>query len=138
MTEQGNEYTRAIFELPEKISTNKFYAGMNYRKRAKIVEGFKNSIYWQVQDSKLKRIERPEDYPVCLLFKFYLKNRLLDASNCSGMGKMIEDGLVFTQILKDDSPKYVASVTYESHKARQGQKSNLCELIITKYDSYFL
>ena len=138
MTEQENEYTRIVFELPEKISTNKFYAGMNYRARAKIVEEFKSSIYWQVQDSKLERIEDLKDYPVCLLFRFHFKKRLLDVSNCSAMGKMIEDGLVLAQILIDDSPKYVESVTYESHHAPKEQKTNSCELIITKYDSYFL
>ena len=49
-------------------------------------------------------------------FIFYFKSRALDASNCSYMGKMIEDTLVKTGILKDDSPKYIKSVEYESKK----------------------
>ncbi len=45
-----------------------------------------------------------------LTVTFYFKNRPLDCSNCAGMVKMIEDGLVEAKVLKDDNPNCVRSV----------------------------
>lgn len=48
-------------------------------------------------------------YPVHAICCVYFAGRMLDTSNI--VWKLYEDGLIETGILKDDSPKYVASST---------------------------
>jgi hypothetical protein len=74
-----------------KISTNKIYAGVHIE----------------------KKIE--------LEFIFYFKSRVLDSSNCSYMGKLLEDCLVAHGVLQDDTIKYVDKVSYQSLRGNQNK-----------------
>jgi len=58
----------------------------------------------------------PENFPLDLTFTFQFKKSPLDSSNCSYMGKMIEDALVKQKVLPDDTIKTVRKVSYESRK----------------------
>lgn len=70
---------------------------------------------WSVKSVRTS-LPKIESYPVQLEFTFYLHPTVLDGSNCSYMGKMIEDSLVAIGTLQDDSPKYVDSVIYRSRR----------------------
>jgi len=110
-----------IYEIPDKLSTNKLYAGTHWTKRKKIKD-----LYTLTLRPLLKacEIEPVEDYPVDLEFIFLFgKGRVLDSSNCSGMGKVIEDILVTEGILEDDSSSYVRTVSYSSAKNRSSKKN---------------
>lgn len=105
-----------IIDLPFKVSSNKFYAGMHFTERAKI----KDAFLWAV---KAKRHSLPivKNYPVDINFEFTFKSRLLDWVNTSIMAKMIEDGLVFCNVLHDDSKKYVRSGKLSCIKGKTDQ-----------------
>jgi hypothetical protein len=103
-----------------KVSSNKIYAGMHWRKRAKLKED-----YLLLTNNVLRAIT-PIEKKVSLDFTFYFKSRTLDSSNCFFMAKMIEDCMVSKGILKDDTIKYVQRVSVESKKG----DSDYCELVI--------
>lgn len=56
-------------------------------------------------------------YPVSISFCFNFTSRPLDASNCFYMAKMLEDGLKESEIIIDDSPKYVEEIRIKSRKS---------------------
>jgi hypothetical protein len=109
-------------DLPEKVSTNKYYSGMHWTKRNKL----KDMYLFEVK-SKIREIQKI-DNPVNIEFYFFFKSRALDSSNCSIMGKMIEDSLVKIGILNDDTYKHVRKVSYTSNK---GEKDYV-DIIIKK------
>jgi len=94
-------------------TTNKFYS-YHFRKKGKI----KHSYMWwfkSVKVGKTSTVELPCN--LHFLFTFGGKGkRAYDSSNCAAMAKMIEDCLVIKGAFKDDSIKYIKSVTYESKK----------------------
>lgn len=63
-----------------------------------------------------QNIQPITSYPVHIKVTAYRK-RVIDASNCNA--KLLEDGLVKAGILKDDSPKYVDSMTTRCVKSDQ-------------------
>jgi hypothetical protein len=71
-----------LFNLP-KISLNKYYAGMHWSKRNSIKDKYHRLIP-TLNDIK---------FPIRVHYVFIFKNNPLDASNCVGMLKMIEDVL---------------------------------------------
>ena len=87
-----------------KVSTNKIYAGTNWKSRAEI----KNRIL-DIAESFCQPVQRIKSYPVQIEYKFIFGTKPLDSSNCSYMVKMFEDALCSLKILKDDAPKFVAS-----------------------------
>ena len=95
------------FTIPiiEKISNNKL----------RIVHwGTRNSITKKYIDAVIKVYDKVPMLvvgPAKLVATFYFKNRPLDCSNCAGMVKMIEDALVETHTIPDDSPEFIQSVT---------------------------
>ncbi|MCP4178075.1 MAG: hypothetical protein GY756_09935 [bacterium] len=95
----------------EKISTNDIYSGKHWSERKK----YKDIFLWLL---KTKKINKIKNYPVKLKFVFQFQKKCLDASNCSYMAKMIEDGLCKLGILVDDDPKYVQSVELVSKKGK--------------------
>ena len=101
--------------IPEKVSTNAIYAGKHWTYRNRQKEDW----LWSVKSVRAN-LRPVESYPVTLCMTFYLKGRVLDSSNCSFMGKMIEDALVKLGVLKDDSYKYVHKVAYSAEKAQKG------------------
>jgi len=67
-------------------------------------------------------------YPVMLNFTFYFRGRLLDTSNTSYMAKLIEDSLVKSRILEDDTPKFIHSVTLKSKKTKSKNNGVIVEI----------
>lgn len=98
-------------ELPLKVSTNKIYSGMHWRNRAKHKELMLTACIG------MKTMLKYEDM-IDLRIDFFFKGKLLDSSNCSYMGKMIEDCLVKYGVLIDDTPKYVRDFTISSNKGQ--------------------
>ena len=95
-----------------KVSTNKIYAGIHWSGRSELKQNYR---YIALAGKGLAKITAQ---PVKLLFTFYFKGNLLDASNCSLMGKLLEDALVKNGVLIEDKPKYVSSVEYVSKKGK--------------------
>ena len=94
------------FTIPiiEKISNNKLRT-VHWGIRASITKKYIKKV------KTACRLFRQIETSIDLVVTFYFKNRPLDCSNCAGMCKMIEDGLVEAGIIKNDSPDYVESVT---------------------------
>ena len=103
-----------LLDLP-KISTNKIYAGVHWTGRK-----HQKDLYLMATKYDMKKIEKIES-KVDLEFTFYFKSRVLDSSNCSYMGKLLEDCLVAHGVLQDDTIKYVGKVSYQSLKGDQNK-----------------
>lgn len=96
-----------IFTIPivEKISNNKLRT---------VHWGTRNSITKKYREAVLKVYDEVPMLvagPARLIVTFYFYNRPLDCSNCAGMSKMIEDGMVEAKIIQDDNPECIESVT---------------------------
>lgn len=98
--------------LPEKVSTNKVYAGVHWRKRKEWADLY-HQEFWPIK-GKVK----VEKYPVVITYDFSFKANALDSLNCAMMAKMLEDGMVAVGILKDDCPEYVAKSIITSKKVK--------------------
>lgn len=91
-----------------KISTNKIYAGVHWGQRQSIKE--------RVLDTAKRfcyPIQKIESYPVEIVYRFVFRSRPLDTLNCAYMSKMFEDALCALEVIKDDSPQYVARTVIE-------------------------
>lgn len=102
-------------DMVRKMSTNKIYAGTFYRNRVEDKTAYYFEVRRAIHANKIKAFDT--SIPVTLSFSFIFKKRPLDASNCSYMGKMIEDALVKNGILADDSSRIVSEVRYSSVKS---------------------
>lgn len=105
-----------------KVSTNKIYAGQHWSKRKESADAILGIARWFCRP-----IQKIESYPVEICYKFVFVTKALDTTNCSYMVKMLEDALRSLEILKDDSPQYVARTIIESHgeatkKTKKGVK----------------
>ena len=107
------------FQLPEKVSTNKIYAGQHWTKRKKLADLYHNSL---LPFRKL----RAKDYPVNINYIFTFKSKPLDTTNCTYMAKLLEDGLVKNEIIVDDDPEHVSFTGIYSQKGEE----DLVEIII--------
>lgn len=93
-------------EIPilEKISTNRVYSGLHWTERNRIKDLYHTYVKLYVKnDEQLK-------FPVRCTYSFIWHKRSLDASNCTFMLKLLEDGLVNAGILPDDSIDYVSEI----------------------------
>jgi hypothetical protein len=110
------------------VSTNKIYSSRHWTYRNKIKKDY--AMWFLKYKNKLPKF----DYKIDLEFNFYFKNKGYDSSNCSYMGKIIEDLLVKNGVIKDDNRRWVGRVSYISRKGDE----NYCELIIKKseYENY--
>jgi hypothetical protein len=106
--------------LPEKISSNKMYAGVHWATRKKWVDTYHTSLIEY-------RNFRIENYPVDITYIFTFKSIPLDTLNCSMMAKMLEDGMRKWGILQDDSPKFVQ---FSGIYSKKGTEDSI-EIIIT-------
>ena len=95
-----DEEMRIIFPIPQKISTNAFYAGLHWAQRKAIADIYHKALL-------PFRNERITEFPAVISYEFSFKKRPLDSTNCAGMAKMLEDGMVAVGILPDDSYKFV-------------------------------
>lgn len=102
-------YKIELNDLP-KISLNKFYAGIHWTKRKKMVDQFK----WFVKDQYKAVFSKDGEYDVDYLFEF--KKNALDAMNCVGMAKCIED-----TIFEDDKWDIVNKVSMRSIKSTRNR-----------------
>ena len=102
-------------KIPEKVSTNKFYAGMHWTKRNEL----KNIYHWELKSAINKYKPKIDKFPIDLCFDFYFKSRMLDADNCSVMAKMITDALRKENIIPDDTYKYIYSVKYSVSRGKE-------------------
>lgn len=96
------------------ISTNIIYAGVHFRTRQSHKDKYKSHT------KTLFKSLKPIDHPVDIHFDFYLK-KPLDSSNCSYMGKMLEDCLVEHGVIKDDNYKLVRKVSNISWKGDENK-----------------
>lgn len=95
-----------ILDNLPKISLNKFYSGQHWSKRTQIKNLYKYSIKAQTKIVFSKH----DTYECEYIFEF--KSKPLDASNCVGMLKMIEDCL-----FEDDKYNIVKSIKISSVKS---------------------
>lgn len=98
------DITTIILDDLPKISLNKFYAGMHWKKRSNMKNTF--HLLLNKYSNKFKKDKR---YAVNYSFEFRIKP--LDASNCIGMIKLIED-----VIFEDDKFDIVTSLLIQSKK----------------------
>lgn len=99
------------YKIPKmyKVSTNAIYSGnMHWSKRKTIAWYFH-----RISHSDCKEL-RQYSKKVNIKFEFYFKSTYLDSSNCTFMGKMIEDWFVRNWLIEDDTNKFIGAVTYES------------------------
>lgn len=99
--------------LPFKVSTNAIYSqSEKWRQRSK----HKDLMLWAFMPvvKGLKRVRGGK-----LRIDFTFARQPLDCSNCSYMGKMIEDCLTYFYIIPDDSYKIITEVTYTSTKGAE-------------------
>ena len=87
-----------------KTSTNKFYSGMHWSKRQRLVKQFWAIVRSQTTEKFTK--------PCRVEYNFYFENNPLDVSNCGAMIKLVEDIL-----FPDDSNKVVKQITITSEKS---------------------
>ena len=96
--------TIILRDLP-KYSLNQLYAGKHWSKRKKMKDN-----YFSIIKSQFKgQLSKDKSYMVD--YTFYFKGNPLDASNCAGMVKLIED-----VIFEDDKYDIIESVTMRSLK----------------------
>ncbi|MBA4307013.1 MAG: hypothetical protein C0429_09790 [Sphingopyxis sp.] len=105
--------------VPEKISTNKIYAGVHWSIRKRFVD----DMHLMVLASKIPRYDGP--LPVECRYRFRLNGPLLDSSNTTALGKITEDGLVRAGVLEDDNPKFVSWFCCKSEKAGKGEEDTV-------------
>ena len=101
-------------ELPLlwKLSTNKIYNCRHWKLRNDDKNNYHN-YYVPIFRMKLNPVVF---YPLHIDYVFKFKKTPLDSSNCSYMGKLIEDCLIISNIIKNDNPKHVKTISYTSIK----------------------
>jgi hypothetical protein len=97
--------------LPQKVSTNKIYAGTHWAKRKSLADLYHECLI-EYKGQTIK------DTPVEITYIFNFKGKPLDTTNCTYMAKLLEDGLVKQGILEDDSPEFVAGTHIYSQKGK--------------------
>lgn len=117
------------YDIPIKVSTNQIYSWMHWTQRKRIADMY-HKLTKEVQ--KFETLKEKIDIEIL----FYFKTRYLDSSNCSFMGKMIEDSLVKNKLIEDDTNKYVGKFTTESvlldKKERKKIEKDYLRILITK------
>lgn len=110
-------YIRVKFTIPvpEKISLNKIYAGVHFRKRSAQKSMFQLAVLAANPDNY------PGPFPVHMTYHFRMHGKAIDISNYGYLIKLLEDGLVQAEVIPDDSPKYVAGITITSEKAEASE-----------------
>lgn len=93
----------------KKLSGNLVYSGIHWTKRNK----HKNQ--YALLCNGFKKLEPINDI-IDIKYDFRFIKNALDSENCFYMAKMITDCLVKNKVIKDDSPKYVNDVTYNSKR----------------------
>ena len=94
--------------LNQVVSSNEFYSNkLHWSRRKRIKDDY--HVLVKAETTKIKKVETIT-FPIMLRIDYFFKTRMYDVSNCSIMTKMIEDSLVKSKILQDDSPKWVPEI----------------------------
>lgn len=97
--------------IPEKVSTNKIYSGIHFRRRKELADLYHEEVL------ELKGKLKVAQYPVQIHYDWHFTKKPLDTLNCAFMSKMLEDGLVAIGVLEDDSPEFVARTILDSQQS---------------------
>lgn len=92
-----------VIDLPVKVSANAFYAGMHWGKRKRIADEYHKAL--------IEHRNGRWHTPLHLNFVFTFRGKMLDVSNCFAMAKMLEDAMVLNNIIPNDDPLVVESVS---------------------------
>lgn len=104
-------------ELPKPLpSWNRFYAGMDHRARTRLKNEWRDlvGLVLLLEEYSDWKHPDPKDYPLVLEVVNYKRRYHLDCSNICV--KLVEDGLVQSGVIPDDSPKYIGEVRAMSEK----------------------
>lgn len=121
-----------------KFSLNRIWAGWPWTQwiRKAKRDLWHEIISEKVDDDGIKKIP----YKIMVDYIFYFKTRSLDCSNCSLMVKMVEDWLVESWILEDDTNKYIGKFSVEvpeiDTNVKKGMETDYVDIIINPYISY--
>jgi len=99
------------FEIQYKLPSLNEYIRANRRhwsKGAKFKQDIDDIIGWNIKASKLQEVKA---YPITLNLVFYEPNGRRDYDNVVSATKYILDALQKWNIIKNDSPKYIAGIT---------------------------
>lgn len=99
-----------VVPIPEKVSLNKIYGGIHFRKRS----AYKNDYHLAVKAANPKPYE--DGFPAHVHYHFKVGGRGYDISNHAFMMKLVEDGLVASGVLPDDTQRYVSGITITAEK----------------------
>lgn len=115
-----------------KMSLNKIWWGVHWGVRSTFRNIWHEEIYDIIKRNEIELIKSH----IHIEYEYRFKTRYLDTSNCAVMNKAIEDWLVESWALTDDTPQYIASTcTYVPivlQWARRKMKYD--ELIVTIYN----
>lgn len=104
-------FTLDDFCLP---SFNKFYSGVHYRRRSDMVWKWKtimgDMLKKQITEYDIERIKTATNIRIDITVSF--AKRAFDVDNCALYGKIFLDTIKGRKWVKDDSPKYINSISY--------------------------
>lgn len=101
-------------QLPEKISLNSQLGRVHWTIRDRQNRDFQAAVFLAARQSQISAFSGA--FPCHIEYRFKMRGRGLDSSNLAYMAKLVEDGLVHSGIIPDDSPKYVRSMTLVTEK----------------------
>lgn len=117
-------------KLNQVVSSNEFYSNkLHWSRRKRIKDDY--HILVKAEINKIKKVE-PITFPLMLRIDYFFKTRMFDVSNTFIMTKMIEDSLVKSKILQDDTPKWVPEI--RSTCQRSEQEFNWVSIRAYNYD----
>ena len=112
---------RLLIKDHKTISWNKLYAQNHWALRKKLADEIHTTVGWECKAQNI----RPAKGPVIIMLIAY-KTRTIDPDNICA--KLYIDGLKKSEVIVDDTPKYVDSVVTKSIKS----KENSLEIIIAE------
>jgi Holliday junction resolvase RusA-like endonuclease len=101
------------------ISANLFYSGVHWSKRKKVADYWHELVYLSCLEQKIKPVK---SYPITINYACLVKNKRRDIDNIMATIKLINDGLKYAGIIKDDSISYVNEINI---KVIAGNKDNI-------------
>lgn len=115
-----------------KMSLNKIWWGVHWWVRSTFRNIWHEEIYDIIKRNWIELIKSQ----IHIEYEYRFKTRYLDTSNCAVMNKAIEDWLVESGALTDDTPQYIVSAcTYVPIiEQSERRKMDYDKLIITIYD----
>lgn len=88
--------------------------------RRERVEEWKSAFYWLAKDARVPALER-----IAVIVDVEMPGVVQDPVNCYPAAKAAIDGLVMAGVVMDDSPEYVASITFTAPRHAKKPKLTL-------------